>query len=103
MLNEAVFAWARRDPEGLRAAARRLADRREPGDDPDTLRLWAVLNRDPANHPSAFTRVLLRARPRALAEAVDILTRRPGTVRAVQARYSYTDPSDLGGYLDRDL
>ena len=45
----------------------------------------------------------MRIAPRALLDAVEILIARPDAVRAVLSRYSYTDPSTIGGPLDRDL
>jgi hypothetical protein len=100
-----AFAWARDDPRGFREAAETLARRRgDPGDDPGATRLLAMLDRYPPERPGAFARVLFRARPEALPEAVAILTRRPDLVRTILTRYPYTEPADLdpGGapYLD---
>ncbi|MFO0949874.1 MAG: hypothetical protein U0835_01720 [Isosphaeraceae bacterium] len=101
--NEPVFAWARSDPESLRAAARHLASGKDPNGDPNALRLFQVVNRYPPNNPGYFWNVLRKARPQALVEAVEILVRHPDAVRTVQTRYSYTDPATVGGCLDRDL
>ena len=46
---------------------------------------------------------LLKARPQALVEGVEILIARPEAVVTVMTRYGYTDPETIGGYLDRDL
>jgi hypothetical protein len=105
--HKAVLEWARTDPEGFRAAARALAARGErgldPSGDPGAQRLLRVLSRYPSQDVGRFARILLRARPEALVEAAEILTTRPDDVRKVVTRYSYTDPADLGGPLDRDI
>jgi hypothetical protein len=98
-------AWAKDDPRGFRDAAETLARRLgDPGDAPGARRLRAMLDRYPPNRAGAFARVLFRARPEALPEAVTILTRRPDLVRTILTRYPYTEPADLdpGGapYLD---
>jgi len=103
---EPIFAWARDDPAGLRAAARVLKVRSgDPGGDRAARRLLAFLNRQAQPYPWLSGRALLRARPEALVEAVEILIRRGDTVRAVLTRYGYTDPTTraLGGYLDGGL
>ena len=61
-------------------------------------RLRAVLDRTPAR--AAF---LLQARPQALTEAVEMLITRGDAIRRALSRQSYTDPADLGGYLDEGL
>ena len=43
---------------------------------------------------------LLRNRPEAIAEAVEILITRPNAVESVLLHPAYTDPSQFGGYLD---
>jgi hypothetical protein len=70
------------------------------------------------NHPRAFELLcslvrydrrtpfasdLLKRRPDALLDAIEILCRRADAVRRVMTRYGYTDPDSIGGYLDRDL
>jgi 4-amino-4-deoxy-L-arabinose transferase-like glycosyltransferase len=103
---EPVFAWARDDPSRLRAAARALAaSRGEPVDEPAARKLMTVLRRLKPRYPGLSARALLRARPEALPEAVEILIRRGDAVRAVLLRYGYTDPQTpaLGGYLDEGL
>jgi hypothetical protein len=102
-LNEPLFDWARRDPEGLRAAAKELADRGEPGDDPGARRLMDTLSRYSAKSSGDYARQLLRSRPEALVEAAAIITTRTDAVRTVLTRYPYTDPDTIGGYLDREL
>ena len=50
-----------------------------------------------------LTNELLRLRPEALVEAVQILNAHRDEVVKVMTRYGYTDPNSIGGYLDRDL
>jgi 4-amino-4-deoxy-L-arabinose transferase-like glycosyltransferase len=117
-VNEPILTWARTDPGGLRAAARtivtwalsdpdgvlagRSALARPPfSDHPDAARLFTVLTR--YDRDRSFSANLLRSRPEALAEAVEILIRHPDEVRRVLTRPGFTDPSAIGGYLDRDL
>ncbi len=50
-----------------------------------------------------LTSELLRLRPRALVEAVQILNAHRDEVVKVMSRYGYTDPNQIGGFLDRDL
>jgi hypothetical protein len=105
-VNEPVFAWACQDPEGLRGAAKALAEGQPIEQSLQTRRLWEILTRpnDPGASRWRFeTQRLLRARPEALPEAVEILIRRPDAVRAVLRRYPYTEPELIGGDLDRDL
>jgi hypothetical protein len=56
---------------------------------------------DPPGHRASAR--LLRGRPRALLEAVEILIHRLDDVRAVLTRHAYTDEHEIGGFLDRDL
>lgn len=100
-INRAVLTWAREDPDGLLAAARLLARRRDTGDDPGARRLLGELSR--IERYPFYARELLRARPEALVEAVRIVIARPEAVRTVLTRYPYTDPEAVGGPLDRDL
>ena len=100
-LNRAVFDWARQDPDGLLASARLLAARRSPGDDPGARRLFHELSRVESYPFSA--RELLRARPQALVEAVQILIDRPDALRTVITRFPYTDPAAVGGPLDEKV
>jgi 4-amino-4-deoxy-L-arabinose transferase-like glycosyltransferase len=117
-VNEPILAWARTDPDALRSAARSIVNwaRRDPEgvlagrsalggppftDHPAAARLFAILTR--YDRERSFSANLLRTRPEALTEAVEILIRRPDAVRRVLTRAGFTDPSALGGYLDRDF
>jgi hypothetical protein len=103
--NPIIFAWARSDPRGLRAAAQAIAsgDRGQGG--PHVRRLLAIVGRldQPGQPGGRFSERLLKARPEALVEAVDIVIRRPEAVRTVLTRFGYTDVAAIGGYLDRGL
>jgi hypothetical protein len=97
-VNESIFAWAARDPNMLRDAARAVAERR---DSPQARRLLAILTRyDKPKEGHSASETLLRSRPQALPEAVEMLIRRPDAIRRVLTRYSYTDPASIGGDLD---
>ena len=61
-------------------------------DEPKSQRPEALLRRGAAH-----------ARPEALVEAVQILNAHRDEVVVVMMRHGYTDPSTIGGYLDRDL
>ena len=98
---EPIMEWASDDPDSLRAAARQLARDQSPGDDPDAQRLMAILSRTPKDQPGMYARLLLRIRPQALTEAVEMIVNRPDAIRTVLSRYSYTDPSRIGGPLDK--
>jgi hypothetical protein len=117
-VNTPILDWARRDPDGLVAAARTLVDRREsllpspdPGarpspdtvlaDAPEARTLYRALTRYDAQH--AFSADLLRKRPQSLIDAAMILARGQDAVEKVLKRYGFTDPETIGGYLDRDL
>ena len=105
-VDKRIFAWARDDPDGLLAASRTIADRKaiEPGS--GAARFMAYLDRPLFIDPTAWRTwvdQLLRNRPEALVEAVEILIRRPDAVRAVLLRSGYTDEDSIGGYLDRDV
>ena len=104
-INDAIFEWARTDPAGLRASARALAAGEQRDDDPKVRRLLTILARvdRPEKPGGLFSERLLRGRPEALVEAVEILIRRPDAVRTVLTRFGYTDPATIGGFLDRDL
>jgi Dolichyl-phosphate-mannose-protein mannosyltransferase len=96
--------WARRDPEGLRSAARAVAEQRT-ASDAGASRLLAILRRhDPFDPPGglASDRLLL-ARPQAIVEAVEILITRGEDVLTVLTRQAYTDVEMIGGFLDRGL
>jgi hypothetical protein len=74
------------------------------GDDPDERKLAAILSR--YDNPAAkrdFLGTLLRGRPEALVEAVEILIRKPTEVRRVLTRRGYTELDESGqsnSYLD---
>ena len=104
-VNEALLDWARRDPKGLRNAARLVADRQPIGDHRDALRLKDMLSAfdRPGKPGGLFSERLLSARPEALEDAVEILITRPDAVRTVLTRFPYTDPESIGGYLDGAL
>lgn len=94
-IDPTVLDWARADPDSLRAAARWIADRKTADGSEPAGRLMAVLDRSPNR-----AALLLRARPEALPEAVEIVIRRPDALRKVLLRQGYTDPKSIGGYLD---
>jgi 4-amino-4-deoxy-L-arabinose transferase-like glycosyltransferase len=102
---EAVFEWARADPGALRAAARAVAGGTPDPDDAGVRRLQAILRRydQPGEPGGRFSERLFSARPQALAEAVEILILRGEAVHAVLTRFGYTDPDDIGGYLDSSV
>jgi hypothetical protein len=104
-VNEAAFRWARSDPAGLRAAARAIAGGHPDPGDPAVQRLLSLLRRfdQPQQTGGRFSERILKGRPQALVEAIEILIRRPEAVRTVLTRFGYTDPDTIGGYLDRDL
>ena len=95
--------WARRDPEGLRSAARAVAEGRTSGR--GAARLLAILKRhDPLDPPGArASDRLLRSRPRALVEAAEILITRGEDLAAILSHPGYADEATAGGLLDRDL
>jgi hypothetical protein len=106
-LNQSILRWARDDPKGLLAAAQFLAARKQPEPDPGARRLVGLLVDDPTpkvvQTRQYFLDRLLKGRPEALVEAVEILIRHTGDVVKVMTRYGYTDPQAVGGFLDRDL
>ena len=71
----------------------------------DAARLLAILKRhDPFDPPDQLaSERLLRGRPQALVEAVEILIRRPDDVRTVLTRFGYTDDAVIGGFLDEAI
>jgi 4-amino-4-deoxy-L-arabinose transferase-like glycosyltransferase len=106
-VNRAVLSWSERDPEGLLAAARHLAEKRPMTGHEGARRLYALIT-DEGNPKGEKIRrdlvgQLLAARPGALVEAIRILNAHRDEVVAIMTRYGYTDPDRLGGYLDRDL
>lgn len=106
-LNRAILDWARTDPRGLIAAARRLSSLHADEVDSDAARLGRLMVPDFEGRTDPIRRnlleQLLNVRPEALHEAVSILVDHPDAVAAVLTRYGYTDPATIGGFLDRDL
>jgi 4-amino-4-deoxy-L-arabinose transferase-like glycosyltransferase len=99
-----TLEWARRDPEGLWSAAQAVAARQ--GELAGKARqLLTILQRhDPFDPPSQLaSERLLRARPEALLEAVQILITRLNDVRTVLERRPYTVDDRIGGFLDREF
>ena len=106
-VNQAVLDWSRSDPQGLLAAARKIASGQslEGDEKAKTLFDLMITESSPKGKPIRhyLTSELLRLRPQALVEAVEILNAHREEVVRVMTRYGYTDPSWIGGYLDRDL
>ena len=106
-LNEAFLDWSRTDPAGLLAAAKRIALKQATTDDEQVQRFYASIA--PGSNPSwpatrrQLLEQLLKARPQALVEAVQILNAHRDEVVKVMSRHGYIDPNRIGGYLDRDL
>jgi len=103
-LNESILAWARRDASSLREAAEAVAKNQVSDENDDARRLLVMFRRfdNPKEPGGRFSERVLSARPQAIVEAVDILTKHPGAIRTVLSRQPYTDPALIGGYLDRD-
>ncbi|HKI19640.1 MAG TPA: glycosyltransferase family 39 protein [Isosphaeraceae bacterium] len=106
-VNQAVLNWSRTDPDGLLAAARKIAANESIENDAKAQRLMVLLVGEPNSKVPSVRRdlldQLLEARPRALVEAVEIINNRRDDVVTVMTRYGYTDHRSIGGYLDRDL
>jgi hypothetical protein len=103
-INEPLLLWARNDPQGLRAAAAKVAAGSTSQGDDDSFQLMSTLSRYDGKTPGRrFSQRLLRGRPEAVREAVEIIIKRPDDLRTLMRRYPYTDPELIGGYLDRDL
>ena len=112
-VNEPVFEWAKTDPKGLLAAARTVAEGRPIDEGPEALRLRAVLrayvprdlfpDRPRPLAPGRYAEILLKARPHALVEAVEILIAHPDAVRTVLTNAQYTDINRIGGHIDREM
>jgi len=106
-VNRKTLDWAESDPEGLLAAARLVASRKQDADDPEAVRLLRLILVDARGRSNTTNQdlldQLLAARPEALVEAVQILVARRDAVIRVMTRYGYTDSAWIGGYLDRDL
>ena len=88
-IDKRALEWAHRDPEGLRSAARALASRPTVFDD-NAARLLAIVKRhDPFERPGQLdSERLLRGRPQALVEAIEILIARSGDVAHGPAAHS---------------
>jgi hypothetical protein len=108
-----TILWARQDPASLRQAAQAIvAWARRPGTDlmtpapfpegSDAMRLLKRLRRDDRKN-APFSEFLLRIRPEALTEAIEILISRGDAVRNVLEFIPYRDPAAVGGYLDQDV
>jgi hypothetical protein len=104
-LHHDVLEWSRTDPEGLLAAGRHVAAKRPLKEHRDAERLMRLMTDEPnpAGQRHYYTKELLHARPDALVEAIQMLNAHPDEIERVLLRYGYTDPSAIGGYLDRDL
>ena len=103
-LNQQVLDWSRDDPEGLLAAARLVAAKRPNEQDKNAQRLMDLLTVESKGGVNNYlTGQLLKRRPRALVEAVQILNSHRDEVVTVMSRSGYADPQSTGGYLDRDL
>ena len=104
-VNQAVIDWSRSDPEGLLAAARYIAAKKPLAKDENARRLMDLMAAEPnPNGPRHyFINQLLRARPEALVEAIQIMNAHPDEIVRVLSRFAYTDVQTIGGYLDRDL
>jgi Dolichyl-phosphate-mannose-protein mannosyltransferase len=105
-LDEGIFTWAKNDPEGLRAAARVIAERKPIDPGSPAARLMSYLDRPLFGDQRPWRKwvgQLLNNRPEALSEAVEILIKRPEAVRSVLLRAGYTDEASIGGFLDRDV
>ncbi len=100
-----VLEWSRSDPEGLLAAGRHIAAQAPLEGNGPAQRLMRLMTADP--NPKSlrplYLTALMRARPEALVEAIQMLNARSGDVERVLLRYGYTDPGSIGGYLDRGL
>jgi 4-amino-4-deoxy-L-arabinose transferase-like glycosyltransferase len=106
-LNQTILDWSRSDPEGLLAAARQIASRQPIDKFPNAQRLYDLITTETnPNGPQVrhyLTNELLRLRPQALVEAIQILNAHRDEVVKVMTRYGYTDPKQIDGFLDRDL
>jgi Dolichyl-phosphate-mannose-protein mannosyltransferase len=100
-----VLEWSRSDPEGLLAAGRYIAARKPLEENSSAQRLMRLMTEDstPNGLRRLYLKALLRARPEALVEAIQMLRAHSGEIERVLLRYGYTDPGTIGGYLDRGL
>jgi hypothetical protein len=104
-INRKLLAWSNADPAGLLAAARYIAAKRPIKEDQNAQKLVNIIVREPdqLSVKQLLIEQLLKRRPEALVEAVEIINSHGDEVVAVMTRYAYTDPQLIGGYLDRDL
>jgi 4-amino-4-deoxy-L-arabinose transferase-like glycosyltransferase len=102
-----ILDWSHTDPEGLLAAAKCIAAKEPLERNKEAGRLMELLttetNPDGKQVRHFTTEQLLRLRPEALVEAVQILNSHRDEIVQVMTRYGYTDPPTIGGYLDRAL
>jgi hypothetical protein len=96
--------WADRDPVGLRSAARAVASGADRYSS-NAAALLSILKRHDAMDPPGqlASDRLLRGRPQALIEAIEIVITRTEDVRNVLVRHGYTEPVVIGGFLDQCL
>ena len=106
-VNQTMLDWSRSDPEGLLAAARLVAAKQPIDKESQAQKLLDLMMGDSTPQGRQVRRFLtneiLRLRSQALVEAVQILNAHRDKVVEVMLRYGYTDPKQIGGYLDRDL
>jgi 4-amino-4-deoxy-L-arabinose transferase-like glycosyltransferase len=108
-LNQDVLNWSRTDPKRLLAAARHVAAHRPLKESADAQRLVDLMTSEADTSASSpkirrqMVSLLLKIRPAALVEAVQILNAHRDEVVRVMTRYAYTDVDANGGYLDRDI
>ena len=107
MVNQKTLDWVHTDPDGFLAAARSVAEVGGVGGNKAANRLVEVILSQ-SSPKDARTREfyldrLLKARPKAVVEAAQILIDHSEAVVRVMTTYGYTDPEAIGGYLDRDL
>jgi hypothetical protein len=104
-INEPLFAWARSDPASLRAAALAIVASLPDDPGPEVRLLLTIFRRydQPMEPGGLLSERLLKARPEALVEAVEILIARPDAVRSILLHPGYIDPDTVGGFLDKDL
>ena len=104
-ISQEVLDWSRSDPDGLLAAARHIAAKRPLEEDANARRLMQLLTTEP--NPNGlrhyYTEELLARPARSPGRGHPDPERAPRRGRRVLLRYGYTDPSTIGGYLDRDL
>ena len=105
--NPVIMEWSRSDPDGLLAAARRIAAKQSIEGDEPAQRLFTLMtieaNPKGIQQRHGLTDLLLAARPEALIEAVQMLNSHRDEIVDVVTRYGYIDPHRIGGYLDRDF